>query len=122
VVGSLSVTEEYSIRQGLEILPIKPIVTEYKLRQKVCTHCSKKYKGKLSSYKLLGSNTEAIITSLSGYFNNSKREIKQILNQIFNLDVSLGLISTTEGRVSNKLAAKYSELLRQAEESSYLPF
>ncbi len=120
--GVLSITEGYSTHQRLEIPPIKPIVTEYKLREKVCTDCSKKYKARLSSYKLLGSNSEAIITSLSGYFNNSKREIQQILKSIFNLDLSLGLISTTEGRVSDKLKDKYNELLTQAEDSSYLHF
>ena len=120
--GVLNLTEGYSTHQRLEIPPIKPIVTEYKLCEKVCTDCSKKYKARLSSYKLLGSNSEAIITSLSGYFNNSKREVQQILKSIFNLDLSLGLISTTEGRVSDKLKYKYYELLTQAEESSYLHF
>ena len=43
-----------------------------------------------------------------------------ILSQIFNLDLSLGLISNTEGRVSVLLESKYNELVDQIEESSYL--
>ena len=43
-----------------------------------------------------------------------------ILSQICNLDLSLGLISNTEGRVSVLLESKYNKLVDQIEESSYL--
>ena len=68
----------------------------------------------------MGQNAQSILTSLGGFFNNSKREIKAILNQIFNLDISLGLVSKSEGRVSVKLKNKYEELVLQAENSQYL--
>ncbi len=118
--GALVLEEEYRTRQKIEIPPIKPIVTEYRLRQKVCCLCNKKHRAKLDSYKLLGKNATAIIGSLGGFFNNSKREIQEILKQIFNLDLSLGLISKSEGRISSQLKDKYEELLDVAQTSTHL--
>ncbi|WP_375319048.1 IS66 family transposase [Candidatus Tisiphia endosymbiont of Oplodontha viridula] len=118
--GILTLTEEYKLHQKIEIPVIQPVVTEYQLRQKICTICNKKYTGRLNNYKLLGKNTESIIGSLGGFFNNSKRDIQQILSQIFNLDISLGLVSTSEGRISEKLENKYNELVNLAQTSSYL--
>ena len=46
--------------------------------------------------------------------------MQSILSQIFNLDSSLGLVSNSEARVSNKLEDKYNELVEMAETSSYL--
>lgn len=86
----------------------------------MCIRCSRKYKGKLNNYRLLEQNAQLIVTSLTGFLNNSKRDVKMILSQIFNLDLSLGLISNTEGRVCVLLERKYNELVDQVEESSYL--
>lgn len=118
--GSLRIEEAYTAHQKTEIPPIKPVVTEYRLQQKICIRCSRKYKGKLNNYRLLEQNAQSIVTSLTGFFNNSKRDVQMILSQIFNLDLSLGLISNTEGRVSVLLERKYNELVDQVEESSYL--
>lgn len=118
--GSLVVEELYTAHQKTEIPPIKPIVTEYRLQQKICVSCSRKYKAKLDNYRLLERNAQVVISSLTGFFNNSKRDVQAILSQIFNLDISLGLISNSEHRVSIKLENKYKELVDQIEESSYL--
>lgn len=117
--GCLELTS-HSVHQKIEIPVVKPEIDEYRLAQKRCTKCGKKYKAKLDNYKVLGPNSESIIGALGGFFNNSKRDIQQILSQIFNLDISLGLISETEKRVSSKLEKSYKELLEEVEESSYL--
>lgn len=118
--SQLVLSENYSAHQKIEIPIIKPIITEYRLHSSACCNCSKEYKTSLDNYKLLEKNAESIITSLGGFFNNSKRDIQSILSQIFNLDISLGLISNSEARVSNKLEAKYKELVELAENSPYL--
>ena len=117
---NLELLPEYKVHQSIELPEIKPIVTEYHLYQKQCPGCSKKYKSKPKSRRLLGAHAMNIISVLTGFFNNSKREVQEILGQIFNLDVSLGLISNTEERVSKGLAGKYEELREQALESEYL--
>jgi transposase len=118
--GELNLSAKYNIHQKIEILPITPVVTEYYLREKICNRCSKNYKAELEDKKLLGKNVETIIASLGGFFNNSKREIQEILSKIFNLDISLGLVSNSEGRVSSKIETKYEELKEEAIESSHL--
>ena len=118
--GELVLSEEYQAHQKIEIPTIKPFVTEYRLRKGWCINCKKIYDSKLDNYKLLEKNAETIISALSGFYNNSKREVQSILSQIFNLDISLGLISNSEARVSNKLEDKYNDLVEMAENSSYL--
>ena len=118
--GQLVLSERFQAHQKIEIPPIKPFVTEYRLHCASCAVCAKQYKTSLDDYKLLEKNAESIITSLGGFFNNSKRDIQSILSQIFNLDISLGLISTSEARVSYKLESKYNELVEMAENSSYV--
>ena len=118
--GDLVLAADYKAHQKIEIPQIKPFVTEYRLRTSVCSKCDKKYSGKLENYKLLGKNAESIITSLGGFFNNSKRDIQSILKQIFNLDISLGLVSKSEERVSAKLEVKYKELHEKVENSKFL--
>lgn len=86
----LILEEKYTSYQKIEIPTIKPVVTEYRLHEKTCSLCNKKYRSKLDNYKLLEKNAESIISSLSGFFNNSKREVQAILSQIFNLNISLG--------------------------------
>ena len=116
----LVLEEKYSSYQKIEIPTIKPVVTEYKLHQKTCSVCNRKYKAKLDNYQLLEKNAKSIISTLGGFFNNSKRDIQSILKQIFNLDISLGLISNSEGRISSKLESNYNGLLNSIEESDYL--
>lgn len=112
--------DSYSIHQKIEIPTIKPKIDEYRLARKKCSNCGKLYKAKLESYKILGPNIESIIATMGGFFNNSKRDLQQILSQILNTDISLGLISKTEERVSVNLEGSYNSLLEEVEESSYL--
>jgi transposase len=118
--GEVILSDEYKAHKKIEIPPVKPFVTEYRLHAGCCAVCARKYNTGLDDYKLLEKNAESIITSLGGFFNNSKRDIQSILSQIFNLDISLGLISSSEARVSDKLENKYNKLVEEAENSSYL--
>jgi len=118
--GELVLSDKYKAHQKIEIPPIKPFITEYRLHASCCKICARRYDTKLNNYKLLEKNAESIITSFGGFFNNSKRDIQMILSQIFNLDISLGLVSSSEGRISARLENKYNELVSVAEESGYL--
>lgn len=107
----------------MEIPPIKAYVTEYHLYQGICRSCGDGQTAELPegvSPDLLGDHVKAIISALSGFYHNSKRDVQQILLDIFHLPISLSLISTTEKRVSHKLQASYDELCEQMEKSPYL--
>ena len=118
--NELEISEIYTTHQKLEILKIEPYVEEYRLKRKICRNCKKQYKGSLANYRILGTNIQSIITSLGGVFNTSKRDLKSILSQIFNLDISLGLISNSEERVSQKLEERYNNLSEECRSSSHL--
>ncbi len=86
--------------------PLKPYVTEYHLYHGVCQACDTRTTADLPkgvNSDLLGYHAKAIISALSGFFHNSKRDVQQIFKDIFHMEISLGLVSTTEKRVSHKL-------------------
>jgi transposase len=120
---SLEIAPTFRAEQKIEIPPIKPHVTEYRLYHGICRVCGKKKTASLPegvSPDLLGNHAKAIISALSGFFHNSKRDIQQILKDIFHLPISLGLVSNTEKRVSRNLKSSYEELVDQAKGSAYL--
>ncbi len=109
----MEITDGFSVDQKIEILPIHPHVTEYRRWHGVCRHCGKKKKAALPEGvqpDLLGDKAKAIISALSGFFHHSKRDVQQILKDIFHLPMSLGLVSTTERRVRQALASPYQDL------------
>jgi transposase len=119
----LEIGQAFSVEQKIEIPPIKPYITEYHLYQGVCRACGKKKTASLPTDiqpDLLGNHAKAIISTLSGFFHNSKRDVQQILQNVFNLPISLGLVSMSEKRVSQKLETSYENLVDQVEDSSYL--
>jgi transposase len=119
----IEVGSTYQIHQKMEIPPIKAYVTEYHLYQGICRSCGDRHTAELPegvSPDLLGDHAKAIISALSGFYHNSKRDVQQILHDIFHLPISLGLVSTTEKRVSHRLQSSYEELCKQMEDSPYL--
>ncbi|KLT23095.1 transposase [Wolbachia endosymbiont of Armadillidium vulgare str. wVulC] len=121
--GGKVILEDEIIHQKAELPEIKPIITEYRLQRGRCRVCKKRITANLPegvARDLLGSNAKAIISSLSGFFINSKREVQQILGSIFNLNISLGLVSNTERRVSKKCASEYEKMKEELQESEYL--
>ncbi len=85
VCGGKVVLEDEIIHQKAELPEIKPIVTEYRLQRGRCRVCNKRITANLPTRDLLGPNAKTTISSLSGFFINSKREVQQILSSIFNL-------------------------------------
>ncbi len=119
----MEIIDTFCVEQKIELPPIKPYVTEYHRWQGVCRGCGKKKTAPLPNgvqCDLLGDRAKAVISSLSGFFNNSKRDVQQILENIFNLTISLGLVSATEKRVNKTLASTYKDLVSQMEDSAYL--
>jgi transposase len=98
-------------------------VTEYRLHEGYCSICRKKKTASLPEgvrADLLGDHAKTIVSALSGFFHNSKRDVQQILQDIFHLPISLGLVSMSEKRVSQKIILFYKGLRDTVEDSSYL--
>ncbi|WP_434732634.1 IS66 family transposase [Wolbachia endosymbiont of Zygogramma bicolorata] len=121
--GGKITLEDEIIHQKAELPEIKPIVTEYRLQRGHCRVCNKRITANLPegvARDFLGPNAKTVISSLSGFFINSKREVQQILGSIFNLNISLGLVSNTERRVSKKCASEYEKMKEELQGSEYL--
>lgn len=119
----IKVLEDYTRKQKIEIPKIEPEVKEYRQYHGICTGCNKKIVAPMPvgvSKDLLGPNAKAIICSLNGFFQNSKREVQGILKDIFNLPISLGLISKTAERVNQALEKEYSNIEKEIVSSGYL--
>lgn len=121
--GQLEALSKYTSHQKIEIPPIKPHVKEYRLFHGICLCCLKKQVAPLPEgvgKDLLGEHAKAIIASLNGFFHNSKREVQRILQDIFNLPISLGLVSATAKRVNDQLSSYYSKLEEQIRSSPFV--
>lgn len=95
-------------QQKFELPKFKPEITEYQLFAGTCMKCDKVHRGKLPAgvpTGMLGPRAMAIVATYSGDYHLSKRQIEGILKDHFSMDVSLGTVSNTEGRVSDALAA-----------------
>lgn len=99
--------------QKIDIPEIKPIVTEYHLQKARCRKCGKRQKASLPTgvgNDLFGPNVKTIIGSLTGFYKNSKRDVTNILNDLFNLQISVGSVSNNEGRIAEKCTESYEDI------------
>jgi transposase len=111
------------IQQKIDLPEIKPYCTEYHLQRGRCKVCHKRKTSKLPNHitpDLFGPRVKAAISALTGFYKNSKREVESILKDIFNLQISLGSVSNSEGRVSLKCKEKYEEIEVQLSHSKLL--
>lgn len=129
--GEICASTKPHIKQKIDIPEISPYVTEYHLQRGRCRSCGKRKKASLPTGvtdDLFGPNVKSIIGSLTGFYKNSKREVADILKNIFNLQISVGSISNNEARIATKclpsyedieLELSYSKLLHIDETSHY---
>ena len=98
--------------QVWDLPPQKAQVTEYRLWAGTCTHCGRRYPGALPPgvpCGMLGPRAMAIVALLSGKFHLSKRNIEEILEDLFGLPLGLGTVSNTEARVEAALQKPVEE-------------
>lgn len=119
----IRIDEHYTREQKIEIPPIRPYVKEYRRWHGRCSKCGRKAIAPLPegvNKDILGPHAKAIIGSLNGHFHNSRREVQEILEEIFHLPISLGLVNNTARRVKEKLAKGYQEIEEKVKTSTYL--
>ena len=111
--GFIKLSDRFTACQRVEIPPIKPDVAEYRRYHGRCLRCNKKIVAPLPAQAgtdLLGPHAKAIICALNGFSQNSKREVQAILKDIFNVPISLGLVSATAKRASKQLEEYYNNI------------
>lgn len=93
--------------QQYEFPIIRPIVTEYQIYSGACNQCHLKKSGSLPdgvSAGMLGPRATAMTANLSGTYRISKQNIVNIYRDIFDFNLSVGMVCKAEKTVSRALA------------------
>ena len=100
--------ENYRRHQQYEFPIIRPVVTEYQIYAGNCNQCHKKQEGLLPhgiSFSMLGPRATAMTANLSGTYRISKKNIVNIYRDIFDFNLSVGMVCKAEKTVSRAIAA-----------------
>lgn len=106
--------------QQFELPEVKPIITEYQQVYGTCTACGTTHCGTLPegvSNQLLGPRALSAVGICSGVFRLSKRLTKDLMQNFFNLEISLGTVSNAEEIVSAALKEPVQELVEHVQKS-----
>ena len=98
--------------QKVELPEVKPHVTEYRCLLGTCVQCGRQHWGELPAgvpVGMLGTRAMAVVALLSGKYHLSKRQVEEVLADLFGTELSLGTVSNTEARVCEALAEPVEE-------------
>jgi transposase len=93
--------------QVVELLPLAVRVTEYQLVRRRCAQCGKRTRAELPAgvpRRSFGARLTAVIALLSGRYRLSRREVRQLLRDLWQVRVSLGAVVRQEQAQSATLA------------------
>ena len=93
--------------QVVELLPLAVRVTEYQLGVRRCPACGKRTRADLPAgvpRRPFGARLTAVIALLSGRYRLSRREVRQLLQELWQVRVSLGAVVRQEQAQSAALA------------------
>lgn len=92
--------------QTIELPPIAPLVTEYRLHQLICDSCGQSTRARLPvgvSSSGYGERLSAMVALLSGPYRQSYRQVSQLMNELFGVRLSRGCIGRIRAEVSESV-------------------
>jgi transposase len=98
--------------QVVELLTLAVQVTEYQMVRRRCAQCGKRTRAALPvgvSRRPFGARLTAVIALLSGRYRLSRREVRQLLRDLWQVRVSLGAVVRQEQAQSAALAPVVEE-------------
>jgi transposase len=101
------------LHQVAHLPPIEPIVDQYRLHRLNCPDCGETTCATLPKGVPTGHfspYTQAVLATLAGAYRLSKRQIQQLVGDLFGLTISTGMISKLERRSAAALAEPYQQL------------
>ncbi|WP_194723857.1 IS66 family transposase [Noviherbaspirillum malthae] len=104
--GAVRITGLCARHQVLDLPPIAPTVTEYRLLAGTCCRCGKVCEASLPagvSRRVTGPRLLAAIGTLTGSYHLSKRQVQGLLTDLFGIDLSVGAISEGEAEIGAAL-------------------
>ena len=100
------------VRQKWELPEVVPLVIEHRLHRLVCPACGIGVlaDGEGVSASAFGPRLEAHVAVLAGVYRLSRRQIVELLDEMFGCSISLGTVDATIMRISGVLADPWREL------------
>ena len=98
--------------QVVELLPLAVRVTEYQMAVRRCAHCGTRTRTELPAgvpRRPFGVRLTAVIALLSGRYRLSRREVRQLMQDLWQVRVSLGAVVRQEQAQSAALAPAVEE-------------
>jgi transposase len=98
--------------QVVDLLPLAVRVTEYQMSVRRCPACGKRTRANLPAgvpRRPFGARLTAVIALLSGRYRLSRREVRQLLQDLWAVQVSLGAVVRQEQAQSAALAPVVAE-------------
>src|SRR5262249_51814839 len=98
--------------QVVELLPLAVRVTEYQMAVRRCPACGQRTRADLPlgvPLRSFGTRLIAVIAMLSGRYRLSRREVRQLLEDVWQVRVSLGAVVRQEQAQSAALASVVEE-------------
>jgi transposase len=98
--------------QVVELLPLAVRVTEYQMAGRRCVACGKRTRAELPAgvpRRPFGARLTAVIALLSGRYRLSRREVRQLLHDLWAIRLSLGAVVRQEQVQSAALAPVVEE-------------
>lgn len=98
--------------QVCELPPIEPEIIEYQAHALTCLCCGQKNRAPWPVEMPTGSfgpRVQGLIGYLSGRFSVSRRDVEEMMASIFQVEISLGSVSTQEAKLSAALEQPVNE-------------
>ena len=105
--------------QFIDVPPVEIEVAEYVRPVRQCTGCAALVYAPLpenAPKSCFGPGVLALVAVLTGVLNVSKRKATRVMNEVFNVPMSLGGLSNCEEQIGNSLAVPYDQVIEHLRE------
>jgi len=107
--------------QVTELPPLEPYVTEHRVHSIICPCCGQKNRGDLPAEAVgsqFGPNLVALMAVLMGVYRMSKRQVRGLLEDLFDIRVSIGSVINQQNVVSDALEEPVKEARAYVQEQA----
>lgn len=111
--GSEERVDDPVVHQQWELPPIRPLIFQYELLRLRCPCCGKPRLAELPagvSWSAFAARLEAHIATLAGVYRLSRRQVREVVENVFGVPISLGAVDAAIMRMSAILADPWEKL------------